>query len=64
MPPFPRIPEDAYFMIGYDGKAVAVIPSCEMVVVRLGLSRSPETWDYEGFLADILETTSAGHSSG
>ena len=61
LPPFPRIPEDAYFMMGHDGKAVAVIPSREMVVVRLGLSRSPETWDYEGFLAELLAATTEEH---
>ncbi|MBI4831437.1 MAG: serine hydrolase, partial [Candidatus Lindowbacteria bacterium] len=53
-PPFARIPEDAYFAMGNDGQVVAIIPSQQMVVVRLGLSRSDETWDYEGFIADVL----------
>ena len=53
-PPFSSIPKDAYFAMGHEGKIVAVIPSRDLVVVRLGLSRSNETWDYEGFLADIL----------
>jgi CubicO group peptidase (beta-lactamase class C family) len=53
-PPFSRIPEDAYFASGHDGKRVAIIPSRDLVVVRLGLSRFSETWDYEGFIADIL----------
>jgi hypothetical protein len=53
-PPFSSIPKDAYFAMGHEGKIVAIIPSRELVVVRLGLSRSNETWDYEGFLADVL----------
>jgi len=53
-PPFPKLPEDAYFAMGHEGKVVAIIPSRQLVVVRLGLSRSNETWDYEGFIADVL----------
>ena len=33
---------------------VKAIPSRELVVVRLGLSRSSETRDHEGLVADIL----------
>ncbi len=53
-PPFLSLPEDAYFAMGHEGKVIAIIPSRHLVVVRLGLSRSSETWDYEGFMADIL----------
>jgi CubicO group peptidase (beta-lactamase class C family) len=55
-PPFPRIPADAYFAMGHDGQVVAILPSREMVVVRMGLSRSSETWNYEEFLGSILES--------
>jgi CubicO group peptidase (beta-lactamase class C family) len=56
VPPFPRLPSDAYFAFGHDGKRIVIIPSRNLVVVRLGLSRSNETWDYEGFLVDILSS--------
>ena len=61
-PPFPRIPADAYFAMGHDGQLVAIIPSRQLVLVRLGLSRSSEARDYESLLADIL--AAIGGSSG
>ena len=40
---------------GFCPKGGSAIPSRELVVVRLGLSRSREARDYESFLAEILE---------
>jgi hypothetical protein len=34
---------------------VAIIPSRELVVVRLGLSRRREAWDHEVFLDALLK---------
>ncbi len=47
-------PEDAFFMLGIDGQMVAVIPSLQLVVVRLGLSRKRSAWDHEAFLHELL----------
>jgi CubicO group peptidase (beta-lactamase class C family) len=34
------VPDDAYWLLGHDGQSVAVIPSKQLVVVRLGLTPS------------------------
>lgn len=52
----PRVPEDAYWASGNEGQQVAIIPSADLVVVRLGLSSgySGVDWGLEDVLADVL----------
>ena len=38
---WPSLPADAYSMSGFQGKRVIIIPSKELVVVRLGISAGP-----------------------
>lgn len=45
----PDMPTEIYFMGGHDGQYVIVIPSKNIVIVRLGLIRSPAN-----FKADVL----------
>lgn len=49
------LPADAFHLSGHEGQVVSVLPSRELVVVRLGLSRQPHTWDQAEFLARVLK---------
>jgi CubicO group peptidase (beta-lactamase class C family) len=52
------LPPDMYTAAGHEGQFVTVIPSRRLVVVRLGLSRLPESWEHGPFVAGILEAFS------
>ncbi|MEL6880731.1 MAG: serine hydrolase [Cyanobacteria bacterium J06607_10] len=47
-------PKDAYLAAGYQGQFVTVIPSCKLVVVRLGLSQRQNSWDQVKFIGDMM----------
>ena len=42
-------------MLGYEGQSVSIIPSRDLVIVRLGLTRHPEHFNLERLLFSILE---------
>lgn len=48
---YPDVPRDLYHCSGYQGQMVFIIPSQDLVVVRMGLS---EDFDFNGFLRDII----------
>jgi CubicO group peptidase (beta-lactamase class C family) len=50
----PSIPVDAYAARGHYGQSTFIVPSRDLVVVRMGQSFSAEAWDMEQFLADVL----------
>lgn len=54
----PPLPDDAFYMLGHDGQIVAVIPSLDLVIVRLGLSRKPGAWQPARILAPIVRAIS------
>ena len=50
----PPMPGDAYYMLGHDQQIVAIVPSRDLVIVRLGLTREGGNWDSAGELAPIV----------
>jgi CubicO group peptidase (beta-lactamase class C family) len=52
--PFPKIPEDVYFALGYQGQTIAVVPSRKVVVVRLGMTYDDDWGGMNVFLPEIL----------
>jgi CubicO group peptidase (beta-lactamase class C family) len=53
--PFPRLPTDLYRASGFQGQSVTVVPSRRVVIVRLGCTTPPAEFDYEGFVAGVLQ---------
>lgn len=53
------LPADAFHAVGHEGQFVSVVPSRQLVVVRLGLSRPESAWNHERFLARVLDAVPA-----
>lgn len=51
----PPLPEGAYYMLGHDGQIVAIIPSRDLVIVRMGLTRQPGAWKPAEILAPFVK---------
>lgn len=50
------LPADTFHAIGHEGQFVTVIPSRELVLVRLGFTRYPCAWDHQQFVHLVLES--------
>lgn len=53
------LPADAFFLDGHDGQNVVVIPSLDLVVVRLGLTPDWEPYSPLPLVAEITRTVTA-----
>jgi len=49
-----RLPADAYHAVGHEGQFVTIVPSREVVIVRLGHTRYPNIWDQSAFVLEVL----------
>jgi len=54
------LPDDAFHAAGHDGQLLTMIPSRELVVVRLGLTRARRAWDQAALLGDVLAALPSG----
>jgi len=50
------IPADTYWMRGHDGQTIAIVPSKQLVVVRLGLTPKSQLYQSQGLLAAVVKS--------
>jgi CubicO group peptidase (beta-lactamase class C family) len=48
---FPNVPKDMYYCSGYQGQMIAILPSYDLVIVRMGLS---EEFDFNKLLSEVV----------
>lgn len=52
---FPNVPKDLYYASGFQGQMVAIFPSHDLVIVRMGLKENPE-FNFDKLLSDIVKS--------
>lgn len=50
---FQNAPKDMFYASGYQGQMVAIFPSQDLVIVRMGLKEDPE-FDFDGLLSGVV----------
>jgi CubicO group peptidase (beta-lactamase class C family) len=49
-----HLPVPAFHAAGHEAQFVTIVPSYDLVIVRLGRTRYPEAWDHPTFVRDVL----------
>ena len=52
---FPSLPTDMVYLSGFNRQITAIIPSRDVVVVRLGVTHNKAHWDQEKFIRQVLD---------
>jgi CubicO group peptidase (beta-lactamase class C family) len=55
---FPELPADAFWAAGFQGQRLVVVPSADLVVVRLGVTEPESAFRMAEFLQPIIEAVS------
>ena len=55
---YPSLPTDLYYLSGYNGQVVTVIPSRDVVIVRMGVTHDKSSWPQEEFIGQVLDSIS------
>jgi|SRR5688572_6531471 len=58
----PRLPVPTLHAAGHEGQFVSIVPSRDLVIVRLGRTRYPHAWDHAAFVRDVLVTLGGGRN--
>jgi CubicO group peptidase (beta-lactamase class C family) len=52
---FPTLPTDMVFLHGFNYQITAIIPSRQVVLVRMGVTHNKADWDEEAFIRNVLD---------
>jgi CubicO group peptidase (beta-lactamase class C family) len=58
----PPMPDDGFYFLGHEEQIIAVVPSRDLIVVRLGLTQAGGDWDHARDLAPIVRAFSPNGS--